>query len=386
MKRLAIFLAVVVVAGGASLLLYRQGFLFQPGAERATGAPSPAELSVQVAAAVEKPFPVEVATIGTVNPYATVALKARIDGQIMESVVKDGEDVKVGDLLFSIDDRAIRAALNQAEANLARDRALLASSQRDVARLSALVGKNYASKQTLDQTMAQAESLQASVRADEAAVDAARVQLSYTEIRAPINGRAGVVNLPRGNMVKANDTMALVVLNQLRPIYVAFSVPQTDLPRIRSAMAAASLDVSATIPGDDGPPLTGTLTFIDNTVDVATGTILLKATFTNVELRLWPGQFVNVTLTLSVDPRAIVVPDAAVQRGQDGAYVYVVRPDSTVEMRRVTVARTRDGESVIDSGLAAGDRVVVDGQLRLAPGLKVEPQPVSQAAAADSAP
>jgi membrane fusion protein, multidrug efflux system len=385
MKRLAIFLAVVVVAGGASFLLYRQGFLFQPGAERATGAPSPAALSVQVAAAVEKPFPVEVATIGTVNAYATVALKARIDGQIMESVVKDGEDVKVGDLLFTIDDRGIRADLHQAEANLARDRALLASAQRDVARLSALVGKNYASKQTLDQTMAQAESLQASVRADEAAVDAARVQLSYTEIRAPINGRAGTVNLPRGNMVKANDTMALVVLNQLRPIYVAFSVPQTDLPRIRSAMAAGPLRVGATIPGDSGGPLAGTLTFIDNTVDVATGTILLKATFNNVELRLWPGQFVNVTLTLSLDPRAIVVPDVAVQRGQDGAYVYVVRSDSTVEMRQVTVARSRAGESVIDSGLAAGDRVVVDGQLRLAPGLKVDPQPVSQAAAAASA-
>jgi multidrug efflux system membrane fusion protein len=385
MKRLAIFLAVVVVAGGASFLLYRQGFLFQPGAEQATGAPSPAALSVQVAAAVEKPFPVEVATIGTVNAYATVALKARIDGQIMESVVKDGEDVKVGDLLFTIDDRGIRADLHQAEANLARDRALLASAQRDVARLSALVGKNYASKQTLDQTMAQAESLQASVRADEAAVDAARVQLSYTEIRAPINGRAGTVNLPRGNMVKANDTMALVVLNQLRPIYVAFSVPQTDLPRIRSAMAAGPLRVGATIPGDSGGPLAGTLTFIDNTVDVATGTILLKATFNNIELRLWPGQFVNVTLTLSLDPRAIVVPDVAVQRGQDGAYVYVVRSDSTVEMRRVTVARSRAGESVIDSGLAAGDRVVVDGQLRLAPGLKVEPQPVSQAPAAASA-
>lgn len=385
MKRLAIFLAVVVVAGGASFMLYRQGFLFQPGAERATGAPSPAALSVQVAAAVEKPFPVEVATIGTVNAYATVALKARIDGQIMESVVKDGEDVKVGDLLFTIDDRGIRADLHQAEANLARDRALLASAQRDVARLSALVGKNYASKQTLDQTMAQAESLQASVRADEAAVDAARVQLSYTEIRAPINGRAGTVNLPRGNMVKANDTMALVVLNQLRPIYVAFSVPQTDLPRIRSAMAAGPLRVGATIPGDSGGPLAGTLTFIDNTVDVATGTILLKATFNNVELRLWPGQFVNVTLTLSLDPRAIVVPDVAVQRGQDGAYVYVVRSDSTVEMRQVTVARSRAGESVIDSGLAAGDNVVVDGQLRLAPGIKVESRPVSQAAATASA-
>jgi multidrug efflux system membrane fusion protein len=385
MRRLAILLALVLVAGGASFLLYREGSLFRPGTERATGAPAPAPLSVQVAAAVEKPFPVEVATIGTVNPYATVALKARIDGQIMESVVKDGEDVKAGDLLFSIDDRVIRAELDQAEANLARDRALLASSQRDVARLSALVGKNYASKQTLDQTMAQAESLQASVRADEAAVDAARVQLSYTEIRAPINGRAGVVNLPRGNMVKANDTMSLVVLNQLRPIYVAFSVPQDDLPRIRSAMAAGPLRVGVTIPGDSGGPLAGTLTFIDNTVDIATGTILLKATFNNVELRLWPGQFVNVTLTLSVAPRAIVVPDQAVQRGQDGAYVYVVKSDSTVEMRHVSVGRSRAGESVIDSGLAAGDRVVVNGQLRLTPGLKVEPKPVSQAATADSA-
>jgi multidrug efflux system membrane fusion protein len=183
-------------------------------------------------------------------------------------------------------------------------------------------------------------------------------------------------------MVKANDTGSLVVLNQLRPIYVAFALPQGELPRVRQAMAAGPLSVSTTIPGDDGPPLAGDLTFVDNAVDSSTGTIQLRATFDNAETRLWPGQFVNVTLTLRTDPAALVVPDAAVQHGQNGAYVFVVRPDSTVDMRPIVVDRSVAGESVIASGVAVGDMVVVEGQLRLAPGMKVEPHPAGKAPAA----
>jgi multidrug efflux system membrane fusion protein len=382
MKRLAALLFSLLVIGGVSVLVYRNNDW--AGAQPAAGAASQPAVRVQVVAAAQKPFPVEIGTIGTVTALATVAIKSRIDGQIMDAYIKDGQDVKTGDLLFSIDSRTIATQLVQAEANLARDQALLASAKHDVERQTALVSKNFASKQLLDQTSANADSLAASVRADQAAVDAANVQLTYTEIRAPIDGRAGVVNLPRGNMVKANDTSALVVLNQLRPIYVAFAVPQNDLPHIREAMAAAALGASVTIPGDERGPLTGKLTFVDNAVDTTTGTIQLRATFDNADTRLWPGQFVNVALTLRTDPSAIVVPDAAIEHGQSGNYVFVVRKDSTVEMRTVTIGRSLRGETVVERGLSAGEPVVVEGQLRLAPGTRVEPRPAGQLPSADT--
>jgi multidrug efflux system membrane fusion protein len=385
MRRLAVLLVLAALVGTGILLWPRINRA--PADIAAAGQPAQAPaVAVGVATAVSKPVPVEFGTIGTVTTYATVALKSRIDGEIMEVHLKDGQDVKAGDLLFTIDSRAIRAQLEQVQANLARDQALLISAQREVERQNSLVKKNFASKQAVDQARASADSLAASVQADQAAIDAVKVQLSYTEIRAPIDGRAGVVNLPRGNMVKANDTGALVVLNQLRPIYIAFALPQRELPRVRQAMAGGPLTVSATIPGDSGPPLTGNLTFVDNAVDPSTGTIQLRATFDNEETRLWPGQFVNVTLTLRVEQAAIVVPDAAVQQGQNGAYVFVVRSDSTVEMRPVVVDRSLAGESVIASGLAAGESVVVEGQLRLTPGMRVEPRLAGQALASDAAP
>lgn len=385
MRRLAVLLVLAALVGTGILLWPRINRA--PADIAAAGQPAQAPaVAVGVATAVSKPVPVEFGTIGTVTTYATVALKSRIDGEIMEVHLKDGQDVKAGDLLFTIDSRAIRAQLEQVQANLARDQALLISAQREVERQNSLVKKNFASKQAVDQARASADSLAASVQADQAAIDAVKVQLSYTEIRAPIDGRAGVVNLPRGNMVKANDTGALVVLNQLRPIYIAFALPQRELPRVRQAMAGGPLTVSATIPGDSGPPLTGNLTFVDNAVDPSTGTIQLRATFDNEETRLWPGQFVNVTLTLRVEQAAIVVPDAAVQQGQNGAYVFVVRSDSTVEMRPVIVDRSLAGESVIASGVAAGESVVVEGQLRLTPGMRVEPRLAGQALASDAAP
>jgi membrane fusion protein, multidrug efflux system len=382
-KRLALLLLLAALVGAGAFLWPR--IQHSPADIAAAGQPAPA-VPVGVATVASKPVPVEFGTIGTVTALATVAVKSRIDGEIMEVHLKDGQDVKAGDLLFSIDSRTIQAQLEQAQANLAHDRALLVSAQREVERQDSLVKKNFASKQAVDQARASADSLQASVEADQAALDAAKVQLSYTEIRAPIDGRAGVVNLPRGNMVKGNDSGSLVVLNQLRPIYIAFALPQRELPRVRQAMAAGPLTVSATVPGDSGPPLAGNLTFVDNAVDATTGTIQLRATFDNTETRLWPGQFVNVTLTLRVESAAIVVPDAAVQHGQAGAYVFVVRPDSTVEMRPVVVDRSVAGESVITTGLAAGEVAVVEGQLRLAPGMKVEPRPAGKAVALETAP
>jgi multidrug efflux system membrane fusion protein len=367
-KRLVLLLVLAALIGAGAFLW--------PRSQR-----SPADV-----AAAGQPAPAVPVVVATVTALATVAVKSRIDGEIMEVHLKDGQDVKAGDLLFTIDSRTIQAQLEQAQANLAHDQALLVSAQREVERQNSLVKKNFASKQAVDQARASADSLQASVAADQAALDAAKVQLSYTEIRSPIDGRAGVVNLPRGNMVKGNDSGSLVVLNQLRPIYIAFALPQRELPRVRQAMAAGPLTVSATVPGDSGPPVAGTLTFVDNAVDASTGTIQLRATFDNADTRLWPGQFVNVTLTLRVEPSAIVVPDAAVQHGQSGAYVFVVRPDSTVEMRPVVVDRSVAGESVIASGLAAGEVAVVEGQLRLAPGMKVEPRPGGKAVALDTAP
>jgi multidrug efflux system membrane fusion protein len=378
MKRLVALLIVAALVGGGAMLWARND-----PAPPSVAARQPAEVAplvVSVTPAVVKPVPIEISTIGTVNVIASVAVKSRVDGEITKVHIQDGQAVREGDLMFSIDDRAIRSEMAQAEANLARDTALLENAQRNVTRLSKLASKDYVAKQSMDEAATNAQSLEASVRGDEAAVDAARVQLSYTQIRAPMDARAGTVQLPRGNLVRANDSTPLVVLNQIRPIYVAFAVPQSDLPTIRVAQARGPLPVSVTVPGDSGPPLQGEVAFIDNAVDETTGTIQLKATFDNAEERLWPGQYVNVTLTTGIDEAAVVVPERALQRGQDGTHVFVVLPDSTVELREVRIARSRQGESVIAEGVSAGDRVVVEGQLRLTPGARVEPRPMSETA------
>lgn len=372
MKRLVALLVLAALAG-VGALLWPRGDSGDPGADRPRAEAAP--LLVSVATVVAKPMPVETTTIGTVDVIAAVAVKSRVDGEITAVHIRDGQAVAAGDLLFSIDDRAIRTALDQAEANLSRDQALLANAQRDVTRLSKLASKDYVAKQSMDETATTAKSLEASVRGGTAAVEAARIELGYTQIRAPMDGRAGAVQLPRGNLVRANDSTPLVILNQLRPIYVAFSVPQSDLPMIQVALAKGALPVSVTVPGDSGPALAGQLTFIDNQIDESTGTILLKATFENAGERLWPGQYVNVTLTTGVDPDALVVPERALQRGQAGTQVFVLLPDSTVDLRDVRVARSQRGESIILEGLAAGDQVVVDGQLRLTPGVRVETRP-----------
>jgi multidrug efflux system membrane fusion protein len=305
-------------------------------------------------------------------------IKSRMDGEIAQVNFEEGQEVKEGDILFTLDDRAVRAQLQQAEANLERDRAQLERNQLEITRQTGLAQRGVASAQKLEDVKTSVAVSEATVRASEATVENARVNLNYTTIRSPITGRTGSIALKRGNVVKAVDTgpavIPLVTITQLRPIYVTFTVPERHLADLRAAMAEGQVAVVATIPSQPQAPVTGTLTFIDNQVDVATGTISLKAKFANDDDRLWPGQFVNVTLTLGVQADAVVVPNAAIQVGPNGPYVFVIRPDSTVELRLVKPDRTVDDKTVMAEGIAAGEPVVVDGQLRLGNGTRVNAQ------------
>jgi multidrug efflux system membrane fusion protein len=320
-------------------------------------------------------MPVQIEGIGTVQPIATAVVKSRIDGQIAKVVVRDGQEVKAGDVIMTLDARALEAQTRQADAQLAKDRAQLANAKREAGRQAELAAKNYASQAVADTAQTNVAALEASVHADEAALDNIKVQLSYCTIVSPIDGKAGAIALKEGNNVKANDTITLVTINQLHPIYVAFSAPERELPAIREARTARELDMSARAPGE---PVSekGKLAFIDNAVDTTTGTIMLRGIFDNSKNRLWPGQFVKAKLTLRVEPDALVLPSQAVQVGQSSSYVFVVKSDNTVEQRDVTVARSAGEEVVIAKGLAEGELVVIDGQLRLTRGSKVEPRPM----------
>lgn len=333
---------------------------------------------VIVVAAKTSTVPVTLSVIGSVQAYSAVAVKSQVDGQIREVHFREGQTVKKGDLLFTLDARPYEAALRQAEANLAKDKALLDKARADLARLESLVAKDFTSRANYDTAKANAASLEATIKADEALVEQAKLKLEFTRITAPIDGRVGSILVNAGNLVRANDNTAgstLVVLNQIRPIYVQFSVPESHLSEIRARMAAGKIGVKAQVPQEDRVPAEGTLTFINNAVDTATGTIILKATFANDDDRLVPGQFVNVTVELAVITEAVVVPPAAVQVGQRGYYVYVVKPDSTVELRLVRAGIRTEHAVVIEDGLKPGERVVTEGQLRLRPGARVAVRP-----------
>ncbi len=334
---------------------------------------------VHVAKAVQKPMPVEIRAVGTGEAYQTVNVKSRIDAVIEAVHFKAGQDVKKGDVLFTLDKRSFQAALDQADAALARDTVQEKNAETLAEHTRELLGKGYAAQEEYDQARTTADSLAAAVKADTAARELAKLQLSYCTITSPIDARAGAILVDPGNSIKAND-LTLAVLNQVEPIYVDFSVPEKRLPAIRERMAAGPLTVSALAPGEGDKPEQGTLTFVDNTVDATTGTILLKGTFPNKDRRLWPGQFVNVVLTLSVQPDAVVVPSQAVQVGQKGQFLFVVKPDQTVEMRPVVLDRQMNGESVIAKGVKAGETVVTDGQLQLEDGTKVQVVTPGQAA------
>ncbi|OGP74646.1 MAG: hypothetical protein A2Y80_09480 [Deltaproteobacteria bacterium RBG_13_58_19] len=334
--------------------------------------PKPLTVPVSVGEVIQKTVPVQLKAIGNVEAYSTVGIKSRLAGQLLQVDFKEGQDVKKGDLLFVIDPRPYEAALKQAEANLARDTALFQKAERDAVRYADLVQRDFVSRQEYDQMRANADSLKATVQANRVAVENARLNLGYCYIHAPFTGRTGNVLAHQGNMIKDNADNPMLIINQIQPIYVSFSVPENNLPVIKKFMAQGKVKVDAIIPTNPEHPEEGVLTFINNTVDQTTGTIQLKATYDNTDKRLWPGLFVNVVVKLTQEPNAILAPAPAIQSGQEGEFVWVVKPDLTVETRVVEVERSLDGDVVIKKGLQAGERVVTEGQLRLVAGAKVQ--------------
>ncbi len=359
-----LFVAVVSAAGYAAHLLTTED---GPGAVASDQLKQP--IPVHAAAVETRDMPLLINEIGTVEPLATVAVKSRIDGLIVQVGFTEGDYVLAGDVLFKLDDRTARAQLAQAEANLARDKAQLADAARILARNEALAERGFAAKATLDTAHATVAGLEAAAAAGVAQIDNLRAQLDYTIVRAPISGRTGAQAFKMGANVKANDTTPLVTINQTRPISVLFSVPQTELAALRAARR--SLPVTVTARGSRRVSAEGLLTFIDNAVDQATGTIALKATIANQDEALWPGQFVDVSVLVDTVSGIAAVPANAVLVGQDGTYVFVIKQDQTVEPRVIEVNRTIDGVAFVTRGLALGERVVTDNQLRLSPGSSV---------------
>ncbi|MBM3319614.1 MAG: efflux RND transporter periplasmic adaptor subunit [Candidatus Eisenbacteria bacterium] len=326
---------------------------------------------VVVREAVRADVPLEVKTIGTVEAYRAVSVRPRIAGEIERAVFEPGAEVRRGDLLFVVDRRPFEAALRQAEADSARDAARAASAEATAQRYADLVEKGYVTRKQYDEALADAEAWRAAVRADEAALETARLNLDFCSIRAPIGGRAGDILVHPGNLVRANDESPLVVIHQITPVYVGFSVPERRLSAIRRHADEGTLRVEASLPGETASAGEGELTFLDNAADEATGTILLKATFPNEKRTLWPGQFVDVKLTLATEKGAVLLPEEAIQTGQQGSYVFIVGPGDTAELRPVRTGARWNGGVVIEEGVRAGEKVVTEGQIRLFPGAKV---------------
>ncbi len=357
-----------------------------PAGGRAGGRGGGGPVPIVSTRVLQKPMPVTLSAVGAVESIASVQIHAQVTGQLSDITFVEGQDVEKGQPLFSIDSRPFDAALQQAEAVAARDTATWQNAQAQQARLDSLFTRGLVSRDQYEAQRASAAALAATVAADKAAIDTAHLNLQFTRITAPMSGRTGSLGAHVGDLIRANDTSALVVINQLSPVYVAFSVPGLYLSKVRRYQGERPLQVSAVIPpGADQSAMAapgqapaaitaqqrGTVTFIDNTVDPTTGTIRLKATFANADRHLWPGAFVQVVLDLTTDPNAVVVPAVAVQTSQDGQYVYVVKTDRTVEMRPVKVDRQQGDEMVIASGVSAGEIVVTDGHLRLTPGARV---------------
>jgi multidrug efflux system membrane fusion protein len=332
---------------------------------------------VNVAKAVKKTVPIQLSAIGTAEAYSTVSIKGQVNAVLKEVHFKQGDFVKKGDLLFTLDARPFQASLAQAEANLARDKAQADLTIVQAERYKKLYDQGISAKEQYDQMEANAAAQQGSVHADEAAVESAKLQLQYCAIYSPVDGRTGALQVYPGNLVKENDVPILVVINEIAPLYEDFSVPEQYLGVIKKYMAGGRLQIEATPYGDTAAEV-GYLTFVDNTVDNTTGTIKLKGTFANTDHRLWPGQFSAVSLRLSEEENATVVPTQAVQTGQSGDFVFVIKPDQTAESRPVKVARTLGTESVIAKGIDPGETVVTDGQLRLIPGIKVQIKAAAQ--------
>jgi len=332
-------------------------------------APPPA--LVEIGPVVSRDVPIEIKTFGTMEASESVTVKPMLSGELTQVGFREGDEVAAGALLFTLDPRPHEAALNKALASLARNRVILANARRDFARYSQLVKEGIVTQEQAEGYRTRAETAAADLEADQALVATARTQLSYCTITAPISGRLGVLAVDRGNVVKANETV-LATINQLTPILATFTIPERQLPAVKERLRHETLAVRAEAPGAAGVQEQGRVTFLDNAVDTATGTIRLKAEFANQEQRLWPGQYVTLTMTLEVRKQAVVVPTQAIQTGQTGQFVFVVQEDSSAEVRQVVLGPAYQGITVIEQGLAAGERVVVDGQMRVIPGGKVE--------------
>jgi multidrug efflux system membrane fusion protein len=331
---------------------------------------------VKVAKATKRTVPISLTAIGTGEAYSTVSLKSQVNGELESVHFTQGDFVTKGELLFSIDARPFQAAVAQAEASLAKDKAQAALDDTEADRYQKLFEAGVTPKETFDQQKSTAAAQAATVQADEAALEQSKLQLQYCSIYSPIDGRTGALGATPGNLVSQGNLPVLVVIDQITPLYIDFAVPEQYLAQIKKFMTNGRLPVSA-LPYGDNTSETGYLTFVDNSVDNTTGTIKLKGTFANPSRRLWPGQFSTVTLQLSQDEDATIVPSAAVQSGQDGDYVYVIKSDSSADQRAVKTVRTIGTDTVIASGVQPGETVVIDGQLRLIPGMKVEASPAA---------
>jgi multidrug efflux system membrane fusion protein len=349
------------------------------GGPRGPGGPVP----VNVGEAVTKDIPFELRAIGNVESVASVGIKAQVGGELISVDFEEGQDVKKGDLLFTIQPKLYAMQLAQAEANLARDRVAARNARRDAQRQEELDRKGVASKEQLDASRAAAEAAEATVKADEALVEIATVRLGYATIEAPINGRTGALRVQAGNLIKENADDPMVTIRQVAPIYVTFSVPEQYLAEVRANSAKSKLAVIALNAKSAEQLAVGELTFIDNTVDTTTGTVVLKGTFANEDRALWPGAFVDVRLRLRVEAGVTVVPASAVTVGQRGTQIFVIK-DNKAELRPVTVRRTVGDETIIDRGVHSGEKVVTNGQSRLVPGAEVTIKPTMESSSSPS--
>lgn len=361
----------VAIALAAAAYVWRNGTI-PIGSKLATAVPvqAPRPLPVTTSIVQESDFPILRTGMGTVQAYNTVTVKVRVDGEIQKIAFQEGQDVEIGDLLAQIDPRPYRAQLQQADADKARDEALLANAKLDLERFSSLVVKEFATRQSVDTQKALVAQYQAAIARDQAVIDNAHVQLGYTDIVSPLKGRTGIRLIDQGNIVRATDSSGLVVITQMSPISVIFTLPQQYLTEVIEASRRGPLTVSAFDQDDRVKLSDGQLSLIDNQIDQGTGTIRLKATFENKDGALWPGQFVSSRLVLS-SRRGPVVPDSVVQSGPNGSYTFVVKQDSTVEVRPVRVLASRNGQALIEQGINAGETVIVDGHYRLRPGSRV---------------
>jgi multidrug efflux system membrane fusion protein len=346
--------------------------LLAAGCSKSDARPPRSSVPVTVAPVQQRSVPYEISAIGSVTPVQTVAVRSQVTGTLTHVGFREGDEVQKGQILFQIDPRPFQAALDQALANLAKDRAQLNNATTQVTRYQELARSNLATQEQFDQMKANADALEAALTADSAALQTSRLNLEYCTIRAQIGGRSGNLLIREGNLVQANGTSPLVVINQLKPIAVSFSVPQQYLDDIQRFSDGHVLEVRIRPANDSTASLTGQLTFLNNQVDTTTGTIQLKATFPNADRKLWPGEFVAVSLVLNVEKDVLTIPAQAVMTGQAGTYVYVLNADHTARTQDVTVGRASNDYVVITKGLAAGQRVVTDGQLRLVPGARVE--------------